>query len=168
MWLSKGARLIERFSCFVNRWVNRVGAIVLAMMMFLITADVALRYCLNSPISGSVELIEVMQVVVVFLAVAYTGSLKGHIAIDVVTSRFPTRARAINKSVACLISLGLVGLTSWWSVVSASSMRLRGAQSVMLHIPHYPFLIVVALAYALLAIVLLANLLDSLAQAVKK
>ena len=168
MWLSKCAHFIERFSYPTSRLVNSVGAIVLAMMMFLIAGDVTLRYCFRSPITGSVELVELMMVVVVFLAIAYTASQKGHVAIELVVSHFPQRAQAIIDIFTCFLSLGLIALIIWRSVVRANSVLLANHVSAVLSIPIYPFVFIIALGCALLAIVLLANLLDALARAVKK
>ena len=138
------------------------------MMMFLITGDVSLRYLFNRPIKGSVELIELMMVVLVFLAVAYTASQKGNVAIELMVARLPQRAQAIIDIITHSLSLGLVSLIIWQSVVRANYLWLHEHVSWTLSIPIYPFVFLIAFGCALLAIVLLANLLDSLDRAVRK
>ena len=138
------------------------------MMMFLVAVDVTLRYCFSSPIAGSVELVELMMVVVVFLAVAYTASRKGHVAIELIVSRFPKRVQAIIDIFTYFLSLGLVALIIWRSVVRANYVWLESHTSAVLSIPIYPFVFIIALGCALLAVVLLANFIDALARAVRK
>ena len=137
-------------------------------MMFLVAADVVLRYFLNRPIVGSAELIEMMLVTVTFLAVAYTASEKGHISITLLISRFPQRAQAIIGIFTSLLSLGLVVLIAWFSVYRGNYLWESAHVSMVWSVPLHPFLYLVAFGCALFAIVLLANLLDYLAKAVSK
>ena len=136
--------------------------------MFLVAGDVSLRYCFGLPIKGSVELVEQMMVVVVFLAVAYTASQKGHVAIELLVSRFPQRVQAVIDFFTYLLCLGLVSLIIWRSAVRAYYVMLHHYVTWVLGVPIYPFVFLISLGCALLAIVLLANLLDSLARAVRK
>ena len=168
MWLRRSAHFIEKFSYPTSRIVNIVGAIVLAIMMFLVAADVTLRYIFNSPIRGSVELVELMMIVVVFLAVAYTASQKGHVSIELVVSRFPQRVQAILDVFTSLLSLGFIVLVIWRSIVRGHTMWADHHVTIVLSIPIFPFLYIIAFGCALLVIVLFANILESLARAVNK
>lgn len=136
--------------------------------MFVVAADVVLRYFFNNPITGSSEIVELMLVTVTFLAVAYTASEKGHITITMVTSRFPQRVQAILGIFTSLLSLGLVAMIAWFSVDRAIYLRESAHVSMVWSVPMYPFLLLVAFGCALFAIVLLANLLDYSARAVSK
>ena len=168
MWLRRSADIIEKISYPTSRIVNIVGAIVLAMMMFLVAVDVTLRYTIDLPVKGSVELVELMMIVVVFLAVAYTASQKGHVSIELVTSRLPQRAQAILDIFTSFLSLGFIILVIWRSILRGNTMWHDNHVTIVLGIPIFPFLYIIAFGCILLAIILIANILDSLAQAIKK
>ena len=168
MWLRRIADLLQKISFPTSRIVNIVGAIVLAIMMFLVAADVTLRYIFALPIKGSVELVELMMIVVVFLAVAYTASQKGHVAIELVTSRLPQRVQAILDFFTSILSLGFIVLIIWRSILRGNTMWLDQHVTIVLGIPIYPFLYIIAFGCFLLAVVIIVNIFDSLAQAIKK
>ncbi len=168
MWLRRSADFLAKIIYPTSRIVNIVGAIVLAMMMFLVAADVTLRYGIDRPILGSVELVELMMIIVVFLAVAYTASQRGHVAIELVTSRFPQRAQAILDVFTSFLSLFFIVLVIWRSILRGNTMWHDHHVTTVLSIPVFPFLYIIAFGCLLLAIVLIANILDSLAQAIKK
>ena len=168
MWLRRSAHFIEKFSYPTSRIVNIVGAIVLAIMMFLVAADVTLRYAFNLPIRGSVELVELMMIVVVFLAVAYTASQKGHVSIELVVSRFPQRVQAVLDVFTSILSLGFIVLIIWRSMARGYTMWVDDHVTIVLAIPISPFLYIIAFGCVLLAIVLLANILESISRVVNK
>lgn len=168
MWLIKCARLIEKLSNPASRIANIVGATALVMMMLLFAVDVALRYIFILPIKGSSELIELGMVVVVFLAIAYTASQKGHVAIEIVVSRFSQRAQAIIDVITYVLSLLFIILVTWRVLLRADLAVQQKQATVVLTIPLYPFMYLVALGFILLAIVLLADIFNSLAKVTKK
>jgi TRAP-type C4-dicarboxylate transport system permease small subunit len=150
------------------RVINGAGTVVLGVMVLLTVADVLLRFFLNRPIRGAFEIVEFLMVMVVFSAIAYTGLLKGHIVIQIFSSRLPERARAILDSIADLISIGFCCLIIWQGIAQAQMTRLRNDISGVLSIPVFPFYYVVVLGMVLMGLVFLANFLESVGRWVKK
>ena len=138
------------------------------VMMLLVTTDVLLRYFLNQPIKGTFELVEFMMAVVVCLGIAYTGVRKGHVAVDVVVSRFSPRVQALIGSFNWLVSLGLFSLISWKGVEYARTLWESGLVSSQLYVPVFPFVLVVAFGAGLLCLVFLVNFIESVSQVVRK
>lgn len=168
MWLTKCVKLIEKLCYPATRAVNIVGAIVLVIMMFIVTADVSLRYIFVLPIKGSFELVELTMVVSTFLALAYTATQKGHVSIDFLVSRFPKRAVTIIDIISCFLSLGFILVMTWRSVLRGITAWHEGQSTAVLFIPLYPFLLLIAFGFVMLAIVLLADLLNLLTKVAKK
>lgn len=167
MWPGKVANFIERFVYPVTRLFNGAASAVLAAMMFLVVVDVTLRYCFASPIAGSYEIIELMLVMVVFLSIAYTGSQKGHIAVDMLISKVPPLAQVVIQSITSIFDLALVVLIAWQSVIRAIQWFSTNSQIVTLPIPLFPFVLLVALGCLLFAIVLFGDFCSYLAQLIK-
>ena len=168
MWLDKAYHTLERVVSCVSRLAHGAGASVLVMMMLLITMDVFLRYSFNRPLKGSFELVEFMMAVVICLGMAYTGVQKGHVAVELVVSRFSPRVQALIDSFNWLVSMGLFLLISWKAVAQARVVGLSGLASSVLHVPVFPFLLVLAFGSGFLCLVFLVNFIDSVSRVMKK
>jgi TRAP-type C4-dicarboxylate transport system permease small subunit len=160
--LKKVANFLEKTLSLVSLRVSNFGVGVLLIMGLLVVVDVILRRAFNSPLSFSLEIIEIMLVVVVFFAVAYTGVLRGHVSIDVLVSRFPPKAQAITNVFIYFLSFGLFGIICWGSIIYGLHIRDIGQGTGILEIPYYPFVFVVAFGSLLLALVILSQLLNSI------
>ena len=101
----------------VIRWICRfmtaIGAVVLAIMMFLSVADICGRYFFNKPIDGTYEIVSLMVVLVGCLGLGYCQLVKGNIMIDVVTKRLSPRGQAIMNIISYLISIAVCGIVCW-------------------------------------------------------
>lgn len=138
------------------------------VMMLLIVIDVLLRYFLNRPLKGVFELIEFMVAIVVCLGMAYTGVQKGHVAVELVVSRFSPRVQALIDSFNYLVSTILFLLISWKSVVYAKVLWVSGLTSAILYVPVYPFVFVLGLCSGLLGLVFLLHFIDSISRMIKR
>lgn len=168
MGLDKAYRGSERVISRISRVANSAGAGVLVVMMLLIVIDVLLRYFFNRPVKGVFELIEFMVAIVVCLGMAYTGVQKGHVAVELVVSRFSPRVQALIDSFNYLVSTILFSLISWKSVVQAKVLWVSGLTSSILYVPVYPFVFVLAFCSGLLGLVFLLHFLDSTSRMIRK
>jgi TRAP-type C4-dicarboxylate transport system permease small subunit len=166
--LRRASHLLEKALHPTIRVVNGAGTVLLGVIVLLTVADVLLRLFSDRPIRGTFEITEFLMVIVVFSAMAYTAVLRGHIVIQILSSRLPERPRAILDSIADLISIGFCGLVIWQGIVQAQMTRLRNDISGVLGIPVSPFYYVLVLGIALMGLVIFANLLESLSRWVKR
>ncbi len=63
------------------------------VMMILIMVEVVARYIFNSPLGVADEISAFMLIAIVFVGTAYTWKEKGHIRIEFLVSRLPTKVR---------------------------------------------------------------------------
>ncbi len=145
-----------------------MGVSVLALMMFLTSTDVLLRYVFRRPITGSVELIEYMLAILVAFSIAYCAVRKRHVSIDLVVSHFPQRVRAIVNGINCLMGMGILFLITWQCAVYVKEEFDAGLTSGSLYIPVFPFVGAVALGSAMFFLVLLTHLFEFVSRAVRK
>ena len=159
---------LEKTLLTVTRRVSNIGEVVLLAMVLLIIVDIILRRIFNNPISWSLEVIRVELVVVVFFSVAYCGARRGHISIDVLTSRLPPRIQAYLETVMIFLGMGLFIFMAWGSINSGMGLLANHRITGLLPIPLYPFAFAVALGSLLLALVLMVQLLHSIKNMVSK
>ena len=160
-WLLKLSRVVDS----VSSKVNLVGMILLAGLMLTISIDVILRYIFNRPLKGSIDIIEVMLVIVVFFGMAYTETKGGHVTVDILTSRLSHRARAVVDSIARALVAGVLVIITWQSIVYAIRWMAAGPTTSVLRIPEYPLILVVAFGSTLFLLVVLIKLIYSISEA---
>lgn len=134
-------------------------------MMLVTVSDVSMRYLFRKPIMGSTELIEVMMVVVVFLALSWSAVTGGHLKVDLLISRLSPRVQAIVDSITMFAGLGTLVIITWRS--SLDSMDVQTV-SPLLKFPMYPFHWILTLGFAMLCLAMVTLLIRSVAEAVKR
>jgi TRAP-type C4-dicarboxylate transport system permease small subunit len=173
MLLDKAIHILEKFIEPMSRWLNLIAVSFLMVMVLFITADVFLRYVFSRPIEGSYEAVEFAMVFAMAFGIAYTQRQKGHISVEMLVSKFGSKTQAVIDSIVYFISLGFLGILSWQAFMRARVVWLAGDISIgklagVVSLPIAPFNYMVALAYAAISVVVLADFLISLSKAVRK
>jgi TRAP-type transport system small permease protein len=138
-----------------------VSAFLLAVLMFLGTADVVARYVFNSPIRGTLELSQVMMAGTVLLAWGYTQQRGDHVRADIVIRRYPARAYAVVYALVLALSLAFfVGLT-YQSLVIAVGHLGEGRRFSTLRVSTAPFYFFVPVGGFSMCLSLLTQLYDA-------
>ncbi len=151
----------------LSRVMNIAASIVLAAMMLLTVADVFMRYFLRLPILGTTELTENMMVCLTFFGLAWCAAQQSHLRVDLVMSRFPPRVQSFVESMTTLAGLVMVALIAWRSLIEGIAVQELNIISSLLRIPAFPFYYVIALGSALLALVMVAQVIQHIGKAVR-
>ncbi len=167
-WLSRTGHHLERAIFPISRVLHVVAQWVIVLMVLLTVTDVLLRYVFSRPILGSYEITQFLMAMVVFASLGYTMTVKGHVCVDLITSKLPERAQAVLESVTSLLALVVFVLATWRNVLFAGTTWRRNDVSGELFIPVSPFILFVALGIAVLCLVLFVHFVQSLARAVQK
>lgn len=166
------ARLGHRIEAVIHaitRVASKIAMVLLFLMMCLVAADVFGRYLFNHPIGGTIDIIELSLVFVVFLTTADVASRKAHVMVNLVTSRFSKGLQSIMNSAMSLASLVIVALITWQLGVRGWTQILHPTlYTLYLEIPLGPFLLVAAVGSLLLSLVLAVNFCRDLAQALDR
>ena len=153
-----------------NRVMAYVAAIALVGMMMITVADVFGRYVLNNPINGTWELVGFMLVCAGSWGLGYCQVKKGHIRVDFLLQRFPEKMRAVLTILANFLGLAAFSLLCWQVTLYAQYYLsiTRGDATDTLHIPIFPFVLVLAIGTGMMALVLLFDLVHSIAEVKRK
>jgi len=152
----KAARsYIER----IIRCTAMVGMVVLIPLMLITTGDVLGRSFFNKPITGTFELSECMLAVVVLLGAAYTQQVKGHVAMEFLSSRFSRKTQQVCRVITIGLSLFIVTVLVWQGFKLA--IEETGVTD-QLRIPRAPFKMLVGIGGGLLWLQILLDLIDAL------
>ena len=137
-------------------------------MMLIVFIDVFLRYIFNSPFVGSVEIVEIMMVLVIALGIAHTGINKGHISVDLLVSRFPPKVQAAVDVFNFLVATLIFSIMSWKTGHQAIVAGSRNVTTTVLEIPIYPFVWTLSVCTGLLSLVFLLQCFEAIMKMVKK
>lgn len=159
--IKKGLGGLGRFTMYV------MGGI-LASMILLVVVDVILRRIFNNPLPFSLELMGFGLVVVVWSAILFSTMKERHISVDIITSHFPLKVRRVLNVIADFIGMGLLLTIGWRCILYAMQLKESGQESVMLDLPLYPFISLVALGAICAGCMLLVSFIESVKDTVKK
>jgi TRAP-type C4-dicarboxylate transport system permease small subunit len=151
----------------IHVW-NRIGiwisGITLFLMMVLTATDVFARYVLNHALTGTNDLMELMMVIIIFLALSDTASAEGHIVVEVVTSQLSLPKRLILKCTTFFAS-GIVAAAMAWRLGANGLYTFKHVEiTPVLEISKAPFISLSAIGCGMLAIALIAVGYDAITQ----
>ncbi|NYT63315.1 TRAP transporter small permease [Alcaligenaceae bacterium] len=144
--------------------LKAISIIGLCGMSLLTVVDATGRYLFNHPITGSVELVELLMVTVIFTSIPLMTRARGHIVVDSFSHFFSVRMQRLQDQVAGVISLIISSLLAWITLHKAQTTADYGDMTAMLNIPLAPFVYFMALLLALDAIYHAANLVSPASQ----
>ena len=108
-------------------------------VMFLVGADVFLRYTFNAPISGTLEISEQSVVIITFLCFAYTGMQNRHIRTNAILRRLPPIFRSFADILATCLMLLILSLLIWQTSIEAwESLSIHETRMGLIEVPIYP------------------------------
>lgn len=168
MSLEKCAEAIWKVARPVSRVFNYGGAGFLFILMALVVVHVIGRYILVIPVPGSVELIEFLMILIVFLGFAECAVQRSNVSVDLLVDQLPKQAQVLIDTFTCILGIAIVSLITWQSAVQVKMLWQSGHVSGVLHIPHWPFAIVMVLGWAAFDLVLITNLFEFLRRVIKK
>jgi TRAP-type C4-dicarboxylate transport system permease small subunit len=152
---------IHRLNAGFHRVIMVIAGVFLVAMCLLTCANILLR-TVWVPVPGTYELMGYFGAVVAALSLGYTQMRRGHVAVDVLINRLPSRRQRFLKGFNGLVCMLFFSLAAWQLVRKALVLRASGEVTETLRIIYYPFTLAVALGCVLLAAVLLADLVQAL------
>ena len=139
--------------------VCAVGMFLAIPLMLITTFDVLGRAIFNKPLPGTLELSEYMLAIIILLGAAYTQQVKGHVAVDFLTSRFSLKGQTICRIITDLASLFIIAIMTIYGYTEGISETTVTDQ---LRVPMWPFKTLVAVGGLMLWMELLTDLISSI------
>lgn len=157
----------ERIIKAIAEKINWVAGFAICGMVVLVCADIIMRLLVQA-IYGAFEVTNWLAGLAAAFAVAYIQTQRGHVPVDILVVRLSERGRAIVSSITSPIMVGLSGIITWQCAEFGIYMWRSDEVSQILHFPYHFLLYAVALCFAMLTLVFVAEFIDSVMRAVKK
>ena len=123
--------------------------VMLSAMTLLIGLDVILRVVASAPIRGTHDMVGLGLLMTFICALPYSWRGSHHVRMDMLYSRFPPRWQAIVDVAAGVAAILFGVLLCYQAAVYVPIMQQRGAASVTLQIPYWPFTICIMVSAGL-------------------
>ena len=151
---------MQRLSTVVQRLalvLLLLGAVGMIISMFLGVADVIGTKFLGRPVPGTLEVTESTMVLIVFGALAYTQSRRGHIRVELLYNHVGPRGKSFMEATTHFLAFVYFALLAWQGVSEVLySWEIREATMGAVRFPLYParFLLFIGTALLLLQLAL--------------
>ena len=155
-------RTIFRGVDSASKVLNWVGYISLAVIVLVTSIDVIGRYCLNMPLLGSNEILELSMAILGGFAMLYTTIQRGHISVDLFFVRFSKRTQLIIDIFGSLVGFGIWGIIGYQVYLLGLHTLKAGDRTGDLGLPVSPFQFILALGISLYSLTLLIQSLRTL------
>ncbi len=133
-----------------------LGGVVLTAASLATCVSVLGRYFLNRPIAGDSEIVGLALAVAISLFMPWCALRRGHVVVDVATTRLPAPARAALDLAGTLLLAAAMALLAWRMALGGLEMRAFGDESMVLRLPTWIGFVVAVPCFALTALVALA------------
>ena len=149
----------------ITKWALFVSIACIVYIMTIATIDIIATKFFNSPIPSTAEFIENLNILLVFMGMAFVQLERGHIVGPVFEKRFP---KAVNKAIALagyIMGILVCGLVSWGALVLTQDMIAVGhTKKSLIDFPLWPFALCLFVSFAMLAIAYVLSIVRTLAR----
>lgn len=153
----------------INLKMCYVAMAALFFLMCMTTVDtIARKIPTLGGIPDSMDLTEIGMVFIVFCGLAFLESERGHIRVDMFLNMFPKLIKRILESFLYILSAFILFLLFYAMFDKIFSTMKSGAATQLLHIPQWPFVIVVTAAIFLFAFTVLMHAVEVIAGKVEE
>jgi len=151
---------LERFSELLRRGLMIAGGVSLLALTLLATMNVALRI-FHVPVGGTYEVVSFLGAIVTAGALGYTQKRKDHIVVDILSDKFPAKVKRALDRVSYALILVFFSVVSWQTFVYGKRLLRTGELSETLKVAYYPFVFLVGIGFAVLALTILLDLVET-------
>lgn len=116
-----------------------VAALGLFGIMVLTAVDVSGRKFLSASVPGSLELTELLMVVVIFAGLPLVSLHGEHVVFDSLDRWLPRGVQRVQQGLVDLLCAGLLAALAWIMWTKGAQMAEYGETTAQLKLPVYPF-----------------------------
>ena len=161
----KIVRILDKIVEILSKLALLCGGLLLLAMAINVTYGVLARYAFNSPSVYAMELTKILMIPALVLAVSYVQRFDKHLQVDFLSSRFPRKAKLIvHEIIVPVLGMFVVYVMVWkgWESATYSYSIHETSYSSWAEVL-WPVRMVIPVGYALLFIVMFAQLCKAVA-----
>lgn len=133
---------------------GQLTSFLIVPLLFIVLYEVLMRYAFNAPTVWGFEATAFVYGMHYMLGLSFMENAQGHVRVDIVTSRLPTKVQAVIMIAGYLIIfMPVYGLMTWGAIKFAHTATITNELNSTSWAPRvWPYKIVMALSFLLLVI----------------
>ena len=161
-------RLLDKIVDVLSKVAITCGGLLLLAMAINVTYGVIARYAFHSPSVYAMEMTKILMIPALVLAVSYVQRYDRHLRVDFLSMRYPEKARLILLEILVPIMALCVGYVLVWKGWDAMmySYSINETSYSSWAEPMWPVKLAIPIGYAILCIVMVAQLCKGVAAVV--
>ncbi len=149
----------DRWLSRVENFLDLVAAFFILFLMTFAVTQVISRKLFNYPLWGYIDIVEIVMVTFAFLGISYCQRLGGHIRMELVVRRLHGRALWLFELLGVVVALGIILVLLWYGFTHFLRAFQLGDSTIDREIILWPAKLVIPIAFAVLTVRLLIQLL---------
>ena len=166
VWKQVTAVAMNRWVSKLEDWLNIAGVTLIIVIMLLTVVGVVARYFFNWPIPGEVDITEILMAGIVFLGLAFTLRVGGHVRVEFIINMFKGRNYHLIEFCTLLLALFLFVVIFISSFQFTLNSWVVGDVTPELLLPVWPAKLCVTIGTFLICLRLIIRLVQHLSQAI--
>ena len=148
----------------LNSKIAIIGGIGLVAMMLITVVEVAIRKTIGIGVRGATEYAQFSLCLIIFGALAYTESERGHLQITLILRPMPQKSRFSVLAFMNLANAATAGAITYGILSQAVkySSAARTTTAMLTNIPYYPFYYICGVCCAFFTLTLLFTMITSI------
>jgi TRAP-type C4-dicarboxylate transport system permease small subunit len=149
----------------IDNVLMAIGCLMLFALMFVVVADVTLRYLFNAPLAWSYEVISsYLMPGLFFMAASHTLKAHAHVAVDIVHNYVSRRTRYVFEALCSAAAVPVFALCTVVSAgVTAKDFVAGAASTSGLALPTWTISLMLPIGFGMLTLRLALNAIDYIA-----
>jgi TRAP-type C4-dicarboxylate transport system permease small subunit len=138
--------------------MSYIGVATVVCIGLLTATDVIGRYFFNSPVRGTIDLIEIMMVILFGCGIVVTTALDDHISVDSLYDKLPSLGQYILRVFAGIVCTFLFFILVWQGYQGGMIGLRSGKMTPTLDLPLFPIKFFLAIGFLASLIFSIKNL----------
>lgn len=141
-------KIVEKILMGIANVLSVCSTVIVAAMMLLVVVDVLLRTFFNLPITGSIEITQMMMTGMI-LGFAKSCLGNDNLKVDVVMERFPKSVQYVIDIIVCVLCIGVCVLLTWRGFENSMYFQEKNMVYVTLaSVPKWIFALILSAGFA--------------------
>ena len=133
-----------------------VAGVAIALLCLITCWDVVGRYLFNAPLRGSLEILDMLVCLSIFPALPRLCRRRTHISVDLIDAALTPGSRSALLRVVDLVCAVALAVVAWRMFIYAEKLLGYGDETLLLHIPLYPYAFLVSAMAAVASLTCIA------------
>jgi TRAP-type C4-dicarboxylate transport system permease small subunit len=151
-------KAIEKIFSKTASYMNTISAAGIFIIMFISVGNILLRAIFNSPILGTMEIVQYVMLLVVSLALADNELADGNVMVSFILEKMKPKAANILSIITTIVGIALIGFVTYNQYTMILAKYANNAATSVMMWPHWVLVLILTVGFFTLTLALILKL----------